>query len=895
LADGSQSLTKGISNADDYLEIYFNPTVDILDPKIVINLPSQIAYNAKGGFKQGPGNESSVEIDKITGSNTITISFKGTLLENEAVHLLISMKADCSASPEDDPEVSVQIKAGNEKAGIITKAAIGIKEPTISGSFRIPDDVDIEQDIEAAIHYDIKSTGGETSALTLTFKTKEVIILSDFMIGAKKIEDNNLSSIGPDDEGNVVYILELNEDLMGGRLDGTGKTIDMNATLLRCGINEILHDITSACGKTFKFPNYPIVIKGSSEKPNIVHVSSLHLKTHDPNNVANNVAHPTANNGLYPSMEDVSWIRSIFENDSETKAYSIAAQFDRYSAYSYFDIENAYYVIREAGGSNPIKGVLQNVKKTASVGAGSSNTGVIKGEYRDKPAGFSAAIQKEHFIPAGGTIEFFIPTYNGNIYDNTIKSDLFYDYPNTTIGGFNANITNATNACGDVGTFDRNTVRLAWMGVPHFREMPTGINFDGTISEEKTVRLRISAGNIPQGITSAEVVVYKPTWLTITDARVMGIDNNEVSGMSAIVGSNGTNQTVTLSRSNGTQEGNCFVELKYISTPTDGSESETIRYEMDFVSNITGTRMKNVFRVSQPVSMTKGEEVALTSFKLQRRTLGLAPDNSSQADPQKIRSDIYMAGDKGQLIWEATLLNDGYKHLYLTLDASNTELVDNVIIDGTMIVSIERGSTILTDATAVFTGGYIHCNYAFEAGDLVTLTTNFITSSSFNKKHFFISKCYVSEDALEKPLEESANRKGNDIRYAECGVYSLDMLYSFSGTSANYFSFSDNSEHTLYYGYYRPFNSQMLYSPYFSDEIRNLSWPKQIILTAPEGYTIKKIIVQKSGSWSPNMAHEQVEVGISSRSGNEYTFNLESLYGPGGWEKPNASGLNHLL
>jgi len=875
LKDGSSSLTKGIANDDDVLEVKFTPTGgDVVKPTLEINLTGAVAYNSRCKKVTGT-NESTVAIGTPVQKGTIlTIPFEGALVADKTVHLKISVKATNAAVAGDDTDymVSAQLKSDGKEVGSKSKEVqIYAKEPALLGAFSVP--ANLVQDQETAIQYKIQSTGGETSDFTLTFTANEVVTFSDFKIEGNDIKDSNLDITSPDASGDVVYTLKLTEALMGGRLDANSKTIDMNITLSRSGILPVTHKATTNYGESTTFVPYSFNIIGSGEKPNMVHIKTGHLKS-NPNNASSENFHDNSWHAFRPSMTGVSWVKSSFKNESGTNAYDIVAEFSRYGNFTCLDMEGAYYIIK--GDGKTTKGDFCNLKPGKKISESNPQTyvGVIKPEYQNKYTSFTGEIQKKDFVPADGTIEFYIPTYVGNIYDDTVTDDLFLNNAEMHYGSMNVLIKKVTNSNGDPGLFDVVNIRFSRLDVPHFREMPTAINFGAAPNNTNTARLRFSTGNIPAAAASAVVNVTMPTWLTITAARVVDLAGDVIPDVTVALAS----PKVTLNSPNFVRD--CYLEFEYESTATDPKE-ETINYSMDFLSKIgTGGEMKNVYRVSQPVSVSTGASVSLTSFELQRETRGFKTVGSSElADYKDIRNDIYMPGDKGRFIWKVSIEEDGFKHLNLSLDASNQSLEANVTPTGKTSVKIIRGGVEITPApTAGWVNGSLCCDFDFENGDEVILTAEFDTVESFDRKYYFTSKCTASNET---------DTKGNDIRYAECGIYSLDLCHYWNAGDQNQ-SFTGNGEKEItIYGYIISFRNEILSAPYFENEIRNLSWLKQLTLTAPEGYTVNRIIVQKSGIWDANNTANQKEVTPSpTSSGNKYIFDLESLYND--WGKPDA-------
>ncbi|GEM_PF-3209957 len=876
LKDGATYFTKGLTNDNDYLTMKFTPNELISDPTVEINLPTGISYN--GDYITGTEYDAlQSKVNKVEiKSGKLIVSFMGDLVANKTVHIHLKLKAGINADSEKELQTAVQVKTGTNDAGNAKTIPTIVVEPMLMGAFEIGQD--IEQDTETAIGYQVKSIGGETSSLTVTFTTSEYVLLSNFMVEGNKIESEDLFVSEPDN-GLVTYILKLNESLMKGRVDEEGKMIDMNVRLLRCGMNEIRHFIT-VFGKDLLASNQQITVAGGTTRPTMIHKSTLYLKNHSKDNPNANENYPSSRNSYYPPMDGTgTWVRSIFTNDSEASAYGIRVNMRRYSYYTYLDIKNEkpYYVIRKENGDILFKDDLINVQKSGSV-INDSKYGEFS-QYLDEPTGMIGDIKNEHYIPARGSIEFFVITYNGSIYDTPDK-DLFYDYWTTVNAGFVTNIQKVTNPCGDAGYFDTANNRLTYTGVPHFREMPTGLSFRDV--EEKEVDLRISTGNLLTGIANMVLNINEiPSWLNIKSAEIISLDKQ--SALTTGVRSESENKVSFTFSDNYGEVSNCYIRLIMESDDTDITENkeEILKYNIDYNYLLSNTSMKNVYRVSQPITLMVDEEgVTLDSFTLKRITTGQIED--TQKD---IRHDYYMPGDIGEFVWEATIQDDGYKYIYFPYKASCDELAGSINVTGETEITI-NGTEILQPQVSV-SGSLLSFHYedGFKKDDVITVTTGFKAGTGLNRKESFSSKCFVSKTEISNPEEDKTNdgRVGKNMKYTDCSIFVLEIDHFWSKTNH---SFMDENPVNIDYFYFDTFHSSKLFEPYFSNEIRVFAWPKKIEIIAPLGYEVTELYFQKASSdarWDNNISIEnktkltpsKITEGTTTIT---YEFDLISLY-----------------
>ena len=301
-------------------------------------------------------------------------------------------------------------------------------------------------------------------------------------------------------------------------------------------------------------------------------------------------------------------------------------------------------------------GEITEVSKRAN----STTYGYLKPSALGKPYGIHILIPEE--VPAGKTITFWVPTINGDIYDNTTRN-VYHNYGTNTINGITSNIIQVKSPCGgDDGIAQAKPHRIGYLNVPHYRELPPSLNIKGGQTKKQTVFIAPGSTNE----TTAEFHVKAPAWLTILSMKITS--NNDGTGTvygQATVAPGATQATASIQ--NRGNLGAAYLHVEYKAAVCGSSTNQTGKIHY-WVNQKWGARtLEKISQVFQEAIHTCDiVGISFDEFYSRRTTKGLKdtdnnriPDDGTVAPDGEIRHDLFVVEDEGYFYWKGTIQAPG--------------------------------------------------------------------------------------------------------------------------------------------------------------------------------------------------------------------------------------------
>lgn len=870
-----------------FFDLQFTPlNADVSSAGIKVKLPAYIQYTNVENIDTGAGAgiqfTSSASGTVATGQTvSISITSNGnTLLRNTRVTLRIKAQAVCGANNVTDPTFSTQVLSG---AVTVTGGSkdyqTSAQIPTITLVSGTPNVTYSSQTEVKTLTAGLSATNGEASSMKLIFKTALHVTLDHFKIGGTAVT-HTLTSTSTE----KTHTLTLTTSELGGKLGTTAKTITFEGSSTRCADNSIVTSVqysaASACA-TYPGVTMTMVFPTVGGLPNMEHQSTTYVNASDVaiSNLAVNM------DGVTPTT-----LKTVYKNVGTADAYDILLEARPYGQYAYLDTANVYYQVEGESKEKVPAGIIT---VTASVGAGSISYGYYPA-HATKPKNIRIAVDK--IIPIGKTITVWVPTINGNIYDNGSRN-VYYDYWTTTINGFVTNITSVKNRCMEAGPAVTVSNRIAYLGAPHFRQLPVAQSYKGGSTHSEIIL--VSGASTTS--TRLQVYVKLPSWLQLDGSNpirlTQGRDGTSPYSPANTLTSHGGG--VYSIDYNGFNNNYLFLHFNFKADPCGASVNlqDTVAYWFNQI--FTTDTLKNISQVFQPVSFECLQEgVQLDVFGPVRTTKGLKdsnndsdPDDGSIAPDDEIRHDIYMLKDEGYFHWKGTIVgSDTYKHLYIPFTSvgfTYTASGGNIVLTGSYEIDVKRGgstSTYSLDYVNIDNyNGYFHYNAGANSlisGDEITVRAPFRVNAASNNYNSAQTQFFVSINPVGSPMdsESDPDRYGKDRSAAPMGTYTTDQLHHWNN-DARMQTFANNTLQTIGVGYSDVFHTTKLGRPYFSNEVRRHLYPYRMIWEMPEGYLIENPLSLDNSNQLD--AHSRTTKTINKASGStvsRITFDVHELY-----------------
>ena len=461
----------------------------------------------------------------------------------------------------------------------------------------------------------------------------------------------------------------------------------------------------------------------------------------------------------------------------------------------------------------------------------------------------------------------------------------------------------------------------------HYQEKPALVTFKD--QETKTVKVKVNPGSFNQ--TPAVFTAKAPSWLTITDIKLIPPGAAFPAGVTVSYNTAGPNERSARIVSTGSAMflNGCQLQVTY-KAPVCGSDnkSDTIWYTAK--QEWSGGHIDNISQVSQPVQFNcVVEGVGLDTFYVHRGTRGYPdvnndgnPESTSLAHDSLITHTQCLPGDTGYFYWKGKIGPSGnYKYLDIPLEAAKTLgtgtftmgegafAIDLSPASGRQVLlnGVAASNTTITYHQKDDTKGYIriHKSDGLPNNGVVEVKVPFAVTGKVGREAVgkITSGFYVSQNAISDPYDPASTpqKVGGDVR--EIRVTIPDMFSAvypapFTTTVFNTRAPKLNAELTyiLFYQNYIPSTPLP-----FDKEARFIAYPKRIIIELPAGYSLDDSlnIYRYHRTTGDVKKINTPESKVNNSDGTtKITWNLTELYqttniagplAPGKWRLPDEN------
>lgn len=836
---------------DALFDVLFTPlNADISSANVEVKLPLQMEYVSASNI--GTGASAGITFTTVVSGNAatgqtvkITITSDGNkLIQNRLVEIRLNVKAQCGASSVLDPTFTTNIFSGST---LVTSGSKNyqttIQVPTITLTSTNPN---ISYSFQAEVKtfsVNLAASDGEAYSVKVIFKTGINATLDNFKIDGVSLT-HSLASTGTE----KTYTLTLTSAELGGKLGGTAREITFDASSTRCGPDDntiytsTQYSAESNC-VTYTGVTLTMVYPDVPGLPFMEHVNTQYVDDAD---AVINITDVNID-GITSTKA-----KSVYQNTGSADAYDIVMTARCYGKYAYIDTANMYYQVE--GQATKIKIPAGSVRVNSRLGSGNQQTGYYPSAVQAKP--YSITISIDDIVPIGSTISVWFPTISGSIFENG-DNNIYWDYGTYEFLGISTNVTGVKNRCSAEGPTNSTSIRLYYVGCPHFRQLPIQQIYKSESSYTESIFI---ATNLVKPETTIEVFVKLPSWLNLDGSEPITWTYDKNSGTKRPPLSSVTNHGggVYSIRYEGYSRVESYLNFNFKADPCGASVNLTDTIAYWFNHEYPNGKLEHVSQVFQPVAFEcLLEGVTLDDFRSTRTTKGLKdsdnnsiPDDGTIAPDNEIRHDIYMQNDEGFLSWEGTVVgNDHYKYLYIPLTSvgfTYSELSSaNLALSGNYSIEVIRGGATNTYPVDFIyvdnNNGYFRYNTganSLENGDIVKIRAPFRISKGADNYTSVETEFFVSVNPISDPMNSDSdpNRFGKDRASTQLGSYTTDYRQLWNTGSSE--TFSNNTLQALRTGYFDIFHSGKIVAPYFENEVRRHLYPYKIIMDIPEGYLI---------------------------------------------------------
>lgn len=824
---------------------------DISNATIVVTLPAGINYVAGSATPISPGITLS---ENLVGSVlTLTVGGDGKLPLNQEKEFHLKVKAATCVSPA-AVSFGVEVQSGGTAVPNGTKAVqANIVQPILTLTPQQAVVNFTSQTQTQTITYYLKATTvDKASSARISFTTPDATTtLTNFKVKGAAVTP----TVTPAGGGGSTYTFDVTPAMLG-----TGNQIDQtNATVVTftgastgVGGHIVSTAVQFPSGATSCTSNPGSTVQLVFPVPTLPHM--VHVSTNYATPYPADAA--IAQKNINMDGTTVTALKTVFRNNGGPAK---EAKFDLwcYGSYNYIDLASNVYV---QIGSGPRKAVplADMVQKELLSNAPyyQERYGTKKPVAVGKPKRIEVTIKET--LPAGETITFWVPTVNGNIYQNT-TNNVYNNYGTNTINGFTSNVLSVTAIDGKAGTMETMpSHRLVWLNVPHYREIPAPLNLRG--GKTKTQSVFVAPGSTSD--TPIELHVKAPAFLKITDMRMSRrADPTDMSAPITTTSSTVSNQERYLTVSGWGNIGEAYLHVTYEAATCGTPTNTTGKIHYWANHNFTGGTMAFVSQVFQDAThLCAVNGILLDTFHLVRTTVGrkdsnnngVPDDASTPALANEIRNDVYISGDQGHFYWKGIVQNPGgFGVVDMPIELAEGMTFDYILqmqATGRGKVNGTAGGTV-TFTKQTSRKGLVRYQpaAALAAGQVVEVEAPFTIPNgrAANKSVGVETEMFVRNTP-------ASTRVGEDKASASMGTYAIDPLNWWYHDGRNH-TFTDNSEVNFtgspHLGYTDIFHNGSFPPPYFSKEARVVRYLDTLEFELPQGYRlIPNIEVMRDGT-----------------------------------------------
>ena len=871
----------------------------ITQPKLVVTFPTGVDFVSAAGVD---GGISFVGTPALDADRKLVLNISGTLAVNAMKEVHIKVKApNCTQSAAVNFKVLLMNGTDTLKDGLGNKfinAPANIVKPTLTLTPQSAVVNFASQTETKTITYYLKTTTADkVSSAKVTFTTPDAqTTLSNFQVKGASVSVTETPIGG----GKTQYTFDVTPAVLGGaqQIDNTNSTaITFTAASTGVGTHRVTTAVQFPSGTPCTSnPGSPVQLAF----PILTLPHMVHLHTYYTNSSDDSVHYSKINmDGSTPTI-----LKTVFRNTGGP-AKEIEFKFWCYGEYNYIDPDNIDVQVGSSGSRERVD--ASNIVTIASVNNGPAHKeryGTMKSTVLGKPKWIHVTIRQP--LEGGETITFWIPTINGNIYENSTTDNVYYNYYTNTINGFTSNVLSVKAADGKAGTMETMpSVRLIWLNSPHYREVPASLNLRGTQTKTQTVYVAPGSTND----ADVELHVKAPPFLKITDMKLLP----QADGLGSIP----TTPTIVddhhryLTVSGKGNRGETYLHVTYEGEPC-GATNKSGKIEYWANHNWQGGTMERVTHVYQDATqLCEVAGIVLDTFHLVRTTVGrkdtnddhIPDDASSLAPANEIRNDVYIEGDKGHFYWKGTVQSTGYSVVDMPITlADGLEFDTSIKMDrtGNGYVNTAANGTVKFTKTNGHEGVVRFTPSAsLSNGDRVEVEAPFTIIKGINKT-------VGIETEMSVRTTPSSPSVGKDKASVTMGTYAIDSLnwwyqdiFKFSFPDNSVVDFNGTGSPSLSLGYADIFHYIYFPPPYFKNEARVVRYLDTLEFDMPKGYhLIPDIEVQREGLFGSGMGPTRVTVSPDgsptetrrryavAAAAYDFTYYHGGTLAPGKWPLP---------
>lgn len=869
------------------LFIRFTPLdADISNAAIDIKLPPQIeAGSASSKIVIGGTSLTLSEMSSgtLATGKTLTITITSTdnkLSENQEVEFQVKINALCA--PNGIGEFDIQVKSGSANVTDGNKKMkSNIKRPVPA---LVPQSSIIAyssaSEVKTITYYLKVNTAEKAKSAKVFFMTDLQTRLEEFKLRGTSINATETTS-----GGSKTYETVLTPTLLGALIDQTNhQTITFKASSMGgSGGGGASHTISSKVQYphdqncfTTNGGQVTMAYSGMSA-PKMDHIETTYIDGGgtpiEPHRINLDGTTPTE-------------ARLIFQNTGGSNATGIKLEVEPYGQYAYFDIEQIYEQV-EGGPKNRVDPSYIEVERRI---INNPRLRYLKpGLHNVKP--LRIHIKTPATVPPGKKITYWIPTINGDIYDNTDKN-VFFNYATYTINGLRHHLYEVKDPNERQGIVPKKeSYHIRYMNASHWREIPAMLGIK-TGAANKCIRsVAIAPGTIH---TSNQIIpefqIQTPAWLKINDIKI----TTDLAGDSIYndprvqITKTMTHPayTLTFNTSPGVEQNLrlLYLHIEYEGDPSGCIGGNNATGTVKYIVNQTwpSKKLEKLSQVFQQVMLLCAlDGISLNEFSLQRTTKGLkdsdndeVPDDGSSVSDSDIRNDLYVEGDKGFFIWKGTIHTSGYKYLDIPVTMVGFRNKNLIIGNGTISINngpSQAGVTYTSKGDATSEGYFrYHAPGGLLAGPVEIRVPFEVKSGEYNGMDDYNSietELYVSNTPITDPNNSASDpaRHGKDKNGISIGLYRMDPLnwwyhdgksHTFSTNDPLFFGPSHLAPasaqvlNNISLGYVDIFHQGKFPAPHFSKEVRFHAYLEQLEWQLPRGYRITSpLTIYRQDRW----------------------------------------------
>ena len=866
---------------------------DVDNPKIVVEMPADVTFVSATSPTAGFAFTQTLTSGSPQVLTLAVTSDGGKLKENEVKEIHIKVKA-ATCLPPNSTNVNFCVKMlkadgtplADNLGNTFLNAPANIVKPILTLE---PQQAAVNcaaQTDKPTVTYFLKATTADkASSARVSFTTNDAATtLSNFAVNSTPVPAASITTTNT--ATGKTYTFDVTTTMLGGNEQinngSTPPRITFKVASTGVGAHRITTHVqfpaTSDCNSN---PGRPMqVIYPIPTSPHMVHVSTNYATPYPGNT-------PIDPKDIDMDGSTVTTLKTTFRNNGGP-AKGAKFDFGCYGSYNYLDLVGSQvYVQIGSGPRTPVALTnMEQLEKLSSSDYVQERFGVRKSGVVGKPRRIHVTIHEP--IPAGETITFWVPTINGNIYNNT-TNNVYNNYSTNTVNGFTSNVLSVTATDGKPGTMETMpSHRLVYLNVSHYREIPASLNLRG--GKTKTQTVYVAPGSTDEA--PVELRVKTPNFLKITDMKLsQDADGSNPINTTPIPGGNNYERGFTVSGKG--RLGAAYLHVTYEAEACGSplpSTNTTGKIHYWANHNWSGGTMEYVSQVFQDAThLCAVEGIRLDTFHLVRTTVGrndsnnngIADDNSN-APADKIRNDVYISGDHGYFYWEGTVQSPGgFKVVEMPLELGDGLTFGDIIqMDATGLegnvntaFSTTFGGTVTFTPTANRKGGLVKFipTSPLSATDTVKVKAPFkiVDKKGANKTVGVETEMFVRTDP------SSTIRVGQDKASASMGTYTIDSLNWWYHDGLNH-TFRDNSvvnftSNNQHLGFTDIFHNGSFGPPYFKNEARVVRYLDSLEFEMPKGYhLIPNIEVYRAGTPSTDRITVMPDLPSSTKTRRRY-------------------------